>query len=112
MKEYIKKLQAKDEEKRKLIMLWFMIGSMSLVSIIWIYSLGVRFGDPKIKEQTKEDIKPFKMFSNSISNTIKNVGASVGSAPSVDKLKESQEKIKPVDEGEQIDLIPVEYTNQ
>ncbi len=112
MRDYIKKLQAKDEEKRKVILLWFMIFSMSIVSLIWAYSLGVRFGSPKIKEQTKEDIKPFKIFSNSISNTIKNVGASVGNAPSVNKLKESKEKVKiSENKGEQIDLIPIEYTN-
>ena len=112
MREYIKKIQAKDEDKRKQILLWLMIGSMSVVSVVWAYSLGMRFGGPKIKEQTKEDLKPFKLFSNSISDAMKNVGASVGNAPSVNKIKEQQEVSTPVEEGKQIDLIPVEYTNQ
>lgn len=111
MRAYIKKIQAKDEDSRKQILLWLMIISMSIVSAIWAYSLGIRLGSPKIKEQTKEDIKPFKLFSNSVSEVMKNVGASVGNAPSI--KKEIEIKTEPVvDEGKQIDLIPIEYTNQ
>jgi hypothetical protein len=108
MRQYIKKLQAKEEGKRKQIFAGVMIVAMSFVALIWVYSLGVRFGDGKVKTQAREDIKPFKLFSNSISDTFKNVSASVGKAPSVDKISSeiSNENEK------QIDLIPVEYPNQ
>ncbi len=110
MRAYIKKIQAKEERERKQILVGLMIGSMSIVSLIWVYSLGVRFSNPKVKEQTSEDIKPFKLFSNSIKDTVSNIGASVNNAPSPDKLKE--DAIKKEQEQKQINLIPVEYTNQ
>lgn len=106
MRTYIKKLQSKNEETRKQIFAGIMIGSMLVVSFVWIYSLGVRFGGTEAKAKVDEDIKPFKLFSNSISETYKNISGSVGNAPS---LKESQEESKLQ---KQIDLIPVEYTNQ
>lgn len=93
MRKYIKKLQSKSEDTRKLIFVGSLIVCMSFVSFIWIYNLGNRFGNPQVKEQANADIKPFKLFSNSISDTYKNVSASVG-------------KISP-----EIDLIPVENTN-
>jgi len=77
---------------------------MSLVSFIWIYNLGTRFGDPQVKEQANKDIKPFKLFSNSISDTYKNVSSSIGEISREVNTKKEGEK--------QIDLIPTEYTNQ
>ncbi|KKQ19460.1 MAG: hypothetical protein US34_C0021G0002 [Candidatus Nomurabacteria bacterium GW2011_GWC2_36_9] len=64
MRQYIKKLQAKDEGKRKQIFAGAMIVSMSIVGLIWVYGLGVRFGNPEVAVQANEDIKPFKLFSN------------------------------------------------
>ena len=108
MRAYIKKLQSKEEGARKRIFVGAMIGSMSVVTLIWVYGLGVRFGDPSIKVHANEDIKPFKLFGNSISDTYKNISASVGKAPSVtNTVKEVDPKTE-----KQIDLIPVEYTNQ
>lgn len=108
MRTYIKKLQAKEEGKRKQIFVFSMIGSMSIVALVWFYSLGMRFGNPEMKVQANEDIKPFKIFKESVSNTVKNMGASVGKAPSV------KDTSTPVDQKleKQIDLIPVENTNQ
>lgn len=110
MRQYIKKLQAKEESKRKTIFTGLMIGSMSFVALVWAYSLGVRFGNPEVKVQADEDIKPFKLFSNSLSETFKDIGASVGKAPSSsdNEIKDIETKV----EEKQIDLIPVEYTNQ
>ena len=106
MRAYIRKIQAKKESTRKQILALSMIVSMSLVVFIWVYSLGVRFGNPEVKDQASEDIKPFKLFSNTISDTFKNVGASVGKAPSVNKIQDEVKNDK------QVELIPVEYTNQ
>jgi len=108
MRAYIKKIQSKSEDTRKLIFVGSLILLMSFVSFVWIYSLGSRFGDPKIKEQANEDIKPFKLFSNSISNTYKDLNASVGKASTVNEPKD--ETVSSPDK--QIDLVPVETTNQ
>ena len=104
MRAYIKKLQSKSEDTRKLMFVGSLIVCMSFVSFIWIYNLGTRFGNPKVAEQTNEDIKPFKLFGDSISNTYKDMSASVGKITSKKEAKVTPEK--------QIDLIPVEYTNQ
>lgn len=103
MKQYIKKLQAKHEDTRKLIFTGTMIACMSIVGLVWFYSLGTRF-DSKVKAQANEDIKPFKLFGKSISDTISNMSASVGKIPQV-------EVVIPQKEEKQIDLIPVEYSD-
>ncbi len=108
MRAYIKKLQAKDEDTRKRILVGSMIGSMAFVVFVWVYGLGVRFGNPEIRQQANEDIKPFKLFGNSLSNTYKNISASVIKSSSLEtKTKEVEQK-----DQKQVDLIPVEYTNQ
>ena len=101
MRAYIKKLQSKSEETRKLIFVSVLILCMSFVSFIWIYNLGTRFGDGKVAEQTDEDIKPFQLFKNSLSDTFKNISASVANSPSISSSPDKK-----------IDLIPVEVDNQ
>ena len=113
MRAYIKKLQSKKEETRKQIFAGVMIVSMSFVVLVWFYSLGDIFSNPKVKEQTNEDIKPFKLFSNSISDTYKSIGASVGKIPSVtDNANNNSDETNTTTPNKQIDLIPVENTNQ
>ena len=108
MRQYIKKIQSKSEDTRKLIFVASLILTMSFVSFIWVYSLGARFGNQKVKEQANADIKPFKLFTNSISNTYNSLSASVGKVSNISDIKdESQVKSE-----KQIDLIPVENTNQ
>jgi len=101
MRAYIKKLQAKEEDTRKLIFIGSLILCMSFVSFVWVYGLGYRF-DTKMKEQAREDIKPFKLFSDSISSTYQNVTASVGKININSKKENTLQK--------QIELIPVEYS--
>jgi len=109
MREYIKKIQSKSEETRKLIFAGSLIFLMSIIGFIWIYSLSVKFGSPKIAEQANEDIKPFKLFSNTMSDTYKNLSASVGKTTAIkDEIKNDTIETK---QEKQIDLIPVEYTN-
>jgi hypothetical protein len=109
MNSYIKKLQSKSEDTRKLIFVGSLIVCMSLVGVVWIYGLGTRFSSPKVAVQSDEDIKPFKLFTNSISDTFKNISASVGS---INNKKDTTGDVAPQTE-KQIDLIPVEYsTNQ
>lgn len=108
MHSYIKKLQSKSEDTRKLIFVGSLVVCMSLVGFVWIYGLGTRFSSPKVAVKSDEDIKPFKLFTNSISNTFKSISASVGS---INTKKDTTTVITPQSE-KQIDLIPVEYSNQ
>ena len=100
MREYIKKLQNKPEDARKRIVVGAAFSCMVLVSAVWIYNLTDRFSSPRIKEQVRSDIKPFTLFKNSMSDTYKNMKASVGSASLGGEDKKTEEK--------QIDLIVVD----
>jgi hypothetical protein len=104
MRAYIKKLQAKDEIVRKQIFAGLMVVSMAFVGFIWIYNLGDRL-DHKAKEQVREDVKPFKLFANSLSSTYKNISASVGN---ISTSKTEEKKVEEVKPQKQVDLIVVE----
>lgn len=105
MRQYIKKLQSKNEQSRKKIFAGLMIFSMAFVTLVWMYSLGHRFNQG-VKEQAREDIEPFRLFANSLSSTYENISASVGKA-SVSKTKKEK-----VVEEKQIDLILVEEVTE
>lgn len=96
MHSYVKKLQSKSEESRKQILTFSLLICMSVVVFIWVYSLGSRFNE-NTSEQASNDLKPFKLFANSISNTYQNITASAGNTSDV---KEEPKK--------QIELIPVQ----
>ena len=109
MRTYIKKIQSKSEDTRKLIFVSSLVVCMSVVVFIWVYNLGTRFSDPKVADQTSQDIKPFQIFSNTISDTYKSVSASVGKAPTVDIPKDDTSQIT---NDKRVDLTPVENNNQ
>jgi len=105
MNKYIKRLQSKGEAERKQILVISLVLSMAMIGSIWVYSLGDRFSGSNEKSITEEDstVKPFKLFANSISNTYKDISASVGNFSFKKENTEPEQK--------QIDLIPVEYPN-
>jgi len=109
MKQYIKKIQAKDEDTRKFIFVSSMIICMALVAFVWIYNLTTRFSDPKVATQANQDIKPFKLFTNSISDTYNNVNASVDKASTSINIPKTETPTVPAD---QIDLTGVGNSNQ
>ena len=91
MHPYIKKLRSKPEHVKKSILAFALVVSMSLVSLVWFYNIGDRFGDKKMAEKTREDVKPFTLLGDSISNTVKDISASVSNAPSIkDKMTEEE----------------------
>ena len=108
MRTYIKKLQAKDEIVRKQIFFSLMVFSMAFVGFVWIYNLTDRF-DGKVKEQAREDVKPFKLFANSISGTYDNISASVGNLKKMKVGEESKtdKSDLPKQNEKQVDLIVV-----
>ncbi len=97
MNSYIKKLQSKSEESRKQILTFSLIVCMSVVVFIWVYGLGNHFSN-NTSDQASSDLKPFKLFANSISGAYQNITASAGSTSTV---KEEPSK-------KQIQLVPVE----
>ncbi len=111
MRQYIKKIQSKSEDTRKLIFLGSMIASMSFVTFIWVYNLDTKFSDPKIKQQANEDIKPFKLFSSSISGTYKDISASVGKASVTNDIQKEINAIS-VSPSEVIPVIPSDETSE
>ncbi|MFA6515013.1 MAG: hypothetical protein WCT42_01980 [Candidatus Paceibacterota bacterium] len=108
MRTYIKKLQSKPESTRKQIFFGSLIICMSFVCLIWISSLGHKFNNKTIVK-TKEDIKPFALFGQTLSNTYNNVTASVGKISSPSKQQEEVKMKTKVETEKQVDLIPVEY---
>ncbi|MCX6754907.1 MAG: hypothetical protein NTU81_03725 [Candidatus Nomurabacteria bacterium] len=105
MRKYINKIKSKSEDTRKQILIGSLIVCMSFVGFIWINSFSSKFNDEN-SVKAKEDVKPFSLFSKTISDAYKNVTASVGNISSLGKQKE--ENIPEVKKGKQIDLIVVE----
>ena len=106
MRTYIKKLQSKSIETRKQILIGSLILCMSIVFLVWINSLGYKFGKEKVAKN-QDVMKPFALFGQSIIDAYGNVTASIGNISSLKK-----EKSKKVEPEKQIDLIPVEKSNQ
>jgi len=107
MRTYIKKLQSKPEHIRKQIFFGSLVVCMAFVSFIWIGTLGNKF-NKETAIKTEEDIKPFALFGQSISDTYGSVKASVGSI-SLPKDKEETKNETKNENGKMIELIPVEY---
>lgn len=105
MHTYIKKLQSKEEDSRKQILIVSLVLAMIIVGSIWVYSLTDRFsGDNAVANTTADDssVKPFALLKDSIASTYENISASVGKFSS---------SIKPVDQPgqKQVDLIVVDH---
>jgi len=102
MREYIKTLQDKSENKRKQILVVSLIVSMVFVSSIWIYGLEDHFGaKPQAKAVSTTEEKPFALFGDSLTGTYKNLVASVGNI----SFAKKKDLITPP---KQIDLIVVD----
>jgi hypothetical protein len=86
MRAYIKKLQSTPEIIRKQILLGSMIISMLVVSVIWINGIGYSFRKNKVAE-SQDVIKPFALLGQSLSETVDDIGASVGGVSSILKQK-------------------------
>lgn len=105
MRAYIKKIQSKSESTRKQIFLGSLVVCMSFVCLVWVSGLGYKFSkNTEIK--TENEIKPFALFGQTISETYNNVTASVGN---ISSKKVEQEKEVEIKNEKVIDLIPVEY---
>lgn len=97
MRAYIKKIQAKEEDARKRILVGTLIVSMFLVGSVWVYGLTDRFGKKEVAIADETSVKPFALFKDSISNLYQDVTASVGNI-----------SFAPKSEQKQVDLIVVD----
>jgi hypothetical protein len=102
MRTYIRKLHLKPEDTRKRIFVGSLAVCMCLVGIIWISSLGYKWGKAS-SVKVEDEIKPFALFGQSISNTYSDITASVGNIKGIKK-----EESRKVEVEKQIDMIPVE----
>lgn len=98
MKEYIKKIQSKPEHIRKQHLWLYVVSFMIIITGIWVFSLNNRF-TPKEENVSGEsnNIKPFKVFGETLKNSFKDITASVGSISSKSlNSRKSSEKIIPL----------------
>jgi NADH:ubiquinone oxidoreductase subunit 2 (subunit N) len=102
MRTYIKKLQTKSEDTKKIILVTALSISMFIVGSIWIYGITASFNKKVEVKANKEEVKPLALFTNLFSDTYKNISASVGNVPFLQKKEEVKNTEK------QIDLIVVE----
>lgn len=113
MRAYIKKIRSKSEDTRKGILVGTLIICMSLVVLVWVGTLGHSSKEKKASITTTEEaIKPFALFGQQISDTFKNISASVGNVSSLPTQIEEQVQEPIVKEDteteQQIDLTPIE----
>jgi len=121
MRAYIKKIRSKSEDTRKGILVGTLIICMSLVVLVWVGTLGHSSKEKKASITTTEEaIKPFALFGQQISDTFKNISASVGNVSSLPTQIEEQVQEPMVKEDtntntntnteteQQIDLTPIE----
>lgn len=95
MHPYIKKLRSKPDHVKKGILTLALVVSMFLVSIVWFYNLGDRFDKQKVAEESRDDVKPFTLLTNSVSDAFGNISASVGNFSSIkDKMIETDSQIQ------------------
>ena len=103
LQEHILKLREKPENVRRQVLVGLLTVCMVIVVGIWVLSLSSRFGNQDVAIKTREDMKPFKLFTSKIKNTYQGLSAS---AVNSQELPPSNEKN--VSEEKMIDLIPIE----
>jgi hypothetical protein len=103
---YILKLREKPENVRRQILAGALTFCMVVVGGVWIYGLGSHFGNVEVVAKTKEDVKPFALFTSKIKSTYQGLVANAGKAGATPEPIVEEKKQAPSDKV--IDLIPVE----
>ena len=97
MREYIKKLQAKPEPVRKKIVVGLMVTSMFFVAVVFVFSVRSTIRGHE-KSTAVDNLAPFKLLGNSISDTYDNVSASVGKISLPEKQSDQEQSNQMPDE--------------
>jgi len=72
MKKIIHKLRNRPEEERRHILHILTFVCAIILITLWIYSLGRTVTSNETKTQIKQDLQPFTMLKDSITNTTNN----------------------------------------
>ena len=72
MKKIIHKLRNRPEEERRHILHILTFVCAIILITLWIYSLGRTVTSTETKTQIKQDLQPFTMLKDSITNTTNN----------------------------------------
>lgn len=105
MEKFVSNLRQRSEIERRRILFVSLVVAMAIIGGLWIYSLTHR-STPKVAEDKKEEVAPFKLLGSKLKDTYKNMSASAGKA----KLfkKDVQENVQnTTQEDNVVDLIPV-----
>ncbi len=106
MEKFISNLREKPESHRKKILFVSLAIIMTLIVSLWIYGLTHRFTKKEVVQETKEDIKPFKLLGSKFQNIFQNMTASAGKA-NIKNTKDDTIEKENLDNTKVIDLIPV-----
>ena len=73
MRKIIHRLrQRPEEEKRQILHISIIIIAIALI-VLWVFSLNKTLSTPETKEKFKNDLKPFSILKNNLSEGFKNV---------------------------------------
>ncbi|HPS21291.1 MAG TPA: hypothetical protein PLO44_00565 [Candidatus Paceibacterota bacterium] len=73
MRKTIHKLRQKPEEERRHILHISIIIIAIVMILLWAFSLGKNLSQPEVKEKVKQDLQPFSVLKDNLSEGYKSV---------------------------------------
>jgi len=73
MRKTIHRLRQKPEEERRHILHISIVIAAIVMIVLWVFSLGKSLTAPEIKEKTKQDLQPFSVLKDNLSEGYKSV---------------------------------------
>ncbi|MFH1608846.1 MAG: hypothetical protein ABH951_02395 [Patescibacteria group bacterium] len=73
MRKTIHRLRQKPEEERRQILHIIIIIAAIFMILLWVFSLGKNVSTPETKIKMKEDLKPFSVLKDNLSDGYKSV---------------------------------------
>ena len=73
MRKTIHKLRQRPEEERRHILHISIIIIAIIMILLWAYSLGRNLSQPEVKEKVKQDLQPFSVLKDNLSEGYKSV---------------------------------------
>lgn len=109
MNKFISNLRSKSDLQKRQILFVSLFIVMSLIISLWVYSITNNFEkDNTVVVETKKDISPFKLLTQKMNESYKNMSASVSNAGIFNRKNEenitTDDNLK---DEKTIDLIPV-----
>jgi len=73
MRKTIHRLRQKPEEERRHILHICIVIAAIIMIALWIFSLGKSLSAPEVKEKAKQDLQPFSVLKDNLSEGYKSV---------------------------------------